>query len=58
MPLLSAYDKYVKVYGDPTASTKPIHKPVLEVKPISVDLRDDEHVRRYVEELRKRLGLG
>jgi len=55
---LSAYDKYVKVYGDPTASTKPIHKPVLEVKPISVDLRDDEHVRRYVEELRKRLGLG
>lgn len=58
MPLLSIYDKYVKVYGDPTASTKPIHKPVLEVKPISADLRDNEYVRRYVKELRKGLGLA
>jgi len=40
---------------------KPIeHKPVLEVKPISVDLKsnDDDYVKKYVEDLRKRLGLA
>ena len=60
MLLLSVYDKYVKAYGDPVVS-KPIeHKPVLEVKPISVDLKgnDDDYVKKYVEDLRKRLGLA
>jgi len=55
--LLDIYDKYAKIYGDPIASTKPV-KPVLEVIPITVDLRDEEVVRRYVEDLKKRLGLG
>ena len=56
MLLLSVYDKYVKAYGDPVAS---MPKPILEVKPISVDLKssNDDYVRRYVEDLRRRLGL-
>jgi hypothetical protein len=63
MLLLSVYDKYVKAYGDPVVSvSKPIeHKPVLEVKPIIVDLKssnDDDYVKKYVEDLRKRLGLA
>ena len=53
--LLDIYDKYAKIYGDPIA-TKPV-KPVLDIKPITVDLRDEEVVRRYVEDLRRRLGL-
>jgi len=63
MLLLSVYDKYVKAYGDSSSIVmpKPIeHKPVLEVKPISVDLKsnDDDYVKKYVEDLRKRLGLA
>jgi len=61
MLLLSVYDKYVKAYGDSvTSMPKPIeHKPILEVKPIIVDLKssNDDYVKRYVEDLRRRLGL-
>ncbi len=54
--LLSIYDKYVKAYGDSVAS---MPKPILEVKPIIVDLKssNDDYVKRYVEDLRRRLGL-
>ena len=52
--LLTVYDNCVKSKQGSSPS------PVLETKPISVDLRgnDDDYVRRYVEDLRRRLGLA
>ncbi len=58
--LLTVYDNCVKERGG--AVPKPGQSPstVLETKPISVDLKgnDDDYVRRYVEDLRRRLGLA
>jgi len=52
--LLAAYDDCVKSKQGSSPSL------VLESKPISVDLKnnDDDYVKKYVEDLRKRLGLA
>ena len=56
--LLAAYDDCIKNRGD--VVPKPGQSPSLETKPISVDLKnnDDDYVKKYVEDLRKRLGLA
>ena len=58
--LLAVYDNCVKGSGGIVPKSGQSPGTALEVKPISVDLRgnDDDYVRRYVEDLRRRLGLA
>jgi hypothetical protein len=58
--LLTVYDNCVKERGGAVPKPGQSPSPALETKPISVDLKnnDDDYVRRYVEDLRRRLGLA